>query len=184
MDEEDARQAYLDQLDGLVDIAFLQPFTAELETYALGAFSACVLTTSALRSVRTAERIAQDQYDLICIQYAAVGYATGDADGQPVESTPGTVLILDYGRPFSIIDTEPRTVVNVTIPRTAFPGWRQPHADWHGVVLTDSAAGLLAGFMRELSVHLPTSSAESGPVLAGAFIALLTAALGSGNAIT
>lgn len=175
--ESDARRAYRDWLDGILDTEFLAPFTAELDAFRLEQFSVLRLTASARRSIRTAARIAYDRYDSVGVQYVLAGRATGDANGRAVASEPGGVMVLDYGQPFTVTDLEPRTVINIAVSRAAFPAARTPPATLHGAVLTGASAQPLAAFLHSLAASLDTLPASTGPVLARVFADLLVVAL-------
>jgi AraC-like DNA-binding protein len=176
LDVAEACQAYLDRLDSILDTVFLAPFAAEMDAYRLGAFSVLCLTATARRSSRLPARIAQDRYDSLGIQYVVSGRATGEANGRGIASEPGTVMILDYGQPFSVTDLEARRVINVAVPRSLFARACDP-ADLHGTVLQGPAAGILAGFMDDLGRALPDLPDTAGTPLARVFIDLLTVAI-------
>lgn len=179
MDEDEARRAYRERLDDVLATDFLQPFEATLDAYRLNTFSVLVLEASARRSTRTAARIAEDRYGSVNVQYIRRGTASGNAGGRVVTSLPGTVMILDYGQPFTVTDHERRDVINIALPRAAFPA--RDAAEWHGAVVAGPAATMLARFMETLGEALPLLPADTAPAMEQAFVALLTAAVGGGK---
>ncbi|NTS66849.1 helix-turn-helix domain-containing protein [Sphingomonas sp. HHU CXW] len=176
MDEREARRAYLDRLDDVLATDFLQPFDAVMDAYRLDAFGVLVLESSARRTIRTAARIAEDRYEAINVQYVARGAASGNANGRTVTSLPGTVMILDYGQPFTITDHERRDVINIALPRASFP--TRNATAWHGAILEGATATMLARFMATLAETLSLLPADSAAGMEQAFVALLTAAVG------
>lgn len=176
MSEDDRRQAYLERLDGILETRFLsKTFEASMDAFRCGPLSITVLDASPRSNERTAARIAHDRYDSIGVQLVLSGRARGKADGLPVASEPGTVMLLDYGRPFLITDEERRHVVNVAVPRSLFPA---DPAGTHGVVLRDGMAAPLAAFMGSLPMVLTLVPADAGPVLARSFLDLLAVSQG------
>ena len=174
LDQREAEQAYLDRLDGILDTEFLQPFSATLTAYRLGPLSVLSLLASARRSIRKAERIGRDRYESIGVQYVVAGYASGNADGRLVASDPGSIMILDYARPFTITDHGRRDVLNIAVPRSLVG---RVAGERHGAILSGPAAELLAAFMKGLHAALPSLPASAGGPLADAFIAMLAAVL-------
>lgn len=177
-DEDDARQAYLDRLDGILDTIFLAPFAAEIDAYRLGPLSVLRATATPRQSARLPARIAHDRYDAIGVQYVVAGRATGEANGRPFASDPGSVMLLDYDQPFVVTDQDVRVVVNVAVPRPLFPNRRADPATWHGRVLAGGPAAPLVGFLRQLHHTLDAMPCDAGPLLATAFAQLLAVALG------
>lgn len=177
--EDEARQAYLDRLDGILDTVFLAPFTAQMDAYRLGAFSVLHLIASERRSSRVQARIAQDRYDSIGVQYVVSGHAVGSAGKRRIVSDPGTIMILDYGQPFTVTDLEPRTVINVAVPRALFLERSSDPVTLHGAILTGPTALVLARFMETLGTVLPDVPKSCEAALARVFTDLLAVALGT-----
>lgn len=178
LDEGDRRGAYLDRLDGILETTFLSDrFSARMDAFQLGALSVLTLDASPRRSRRTATRIAHDRYDSIGVQYIVAGVAQGDAGGRAVDSTPGTIMLLDYGQPFDIADRTARNVVNVAVPRAMVPAVAGGVGELHGRVMEAAAAHALAALMATFPAALETLPGAAGPILARVFLELLAIAL-------
>ena len=179
LSEDEARQAYLDRLDGILDTVFLAPFAAKMDAYRLGSFSVLHLIASERRSSRVQARIAQDRYDSIGVQYVVSGHAVGSTAKRKIVSDPGTIMILDYGQPFTVTDLEPRTVINVAVPRALFIERSSDPVTLHGAILTGPTALVLARFMETLGTVLTDIPKSCEAALARVFTDLLAVALGT-----
>ena len=174
LEEDAARAAYLGIIDGTLHTEFLHaPFQAHLQACEIGPMRVIRLTASARRSVRTREQIALDRHDGIGFQLAVSGHASGRAGWQKVDSVPGSIMILDYSKPFTIEDHQTRTVINLSVPRVLLDGICPSLATLHGTVITGSHMALLATLLRAL----PEVMEHVGPEHASPMQDLLVAAV-------
>ncbi len=146
-----AQTAYLTAIDGTLGTDFLQdPFSARLTACEIGSIRVIRLLASARRSTRLREQITLDRHDGVGFQLAISGHASGRAGWKMVESTPGSIMILDYSKPFWIEDHEEREIVNLAIPRFLLENRCSNIAKLHGTVITGAPTLLLANLLQVL----------------------------------
>lgn len=170
--------AYIDGIDGILQTTFLStPVRARLASCFLGPCHLIECHASPRRSERTAAAIARDRYDGICVQLAISGRSVGDASGRPVDSVPGTIMLLDFSQPFVMVDQEERDVINVAFPRAIFTRNIADVAALHGEVIDPARGALLAAHLTAMAPGLESMPVYAASVLADIVVDLLLIAL-------
>lgn len=155
----EATTAYLASIDGTLETDFLEtPFSATMEACDIGTMRVIRLLASARRSTRNRQQLNADRHDGIGFQLVLSGHASGRAGWRQVESAPGGIMVLDYGKPFTIEDHETRDVVNLAVPRVLLALRNIDLSTLHGTVITGPRALLLTGLLGSM----PASIAHIG----------------------
>lgn len=87
-------------------------------------------------------------------------------------------MVLDFGQPFSMIDQDERTIINVAIPRVLLARHIDDLRAVHGLVLDVEASAILAAHLIALTPRLTRIPVHAAPVLGDIIIQLFLIALG------
>ncbi|WP_242098671.1 helix-turn-helix domain-containing protein [Sphingomonas sp. CROZ-RG-20F-R02-07] len=168
------RDEHRDPVDRALNTTLLaEPIFARVAVTEIGALRMVEREASPRRSDRTPALIAHDGDDHIGIQLALGGASTGNAAGRHVASDPGTILILDFAQPFSVIDREPRHVIDVAIPRSMLASHVADLDVLHGDVIRPPKSDLIAATIRVLLGQAARPSEKAALTLTKIFIDLV-----------
>lgn len=179
--QPDAAEHYARTCAHIFDIEIACPpeaFYNRLEGYRLeGAlFARC--HGVAQRFSRTRKHILADPTDSIQVVLMLSGDWAGDYDGRRVDSTMGSIRILDMARPFDV-RTEAFEMLNLMIPRASLA--ERGLFDVHGLVMSEreGAGQLLGAYLRALWDSMETQTLTGAAAVATAAIALVDGAIGA-----
>lgn len=171
--------AYQAAIDHTLETTFLsEPIYAHIASCYLGPLRVIECIASTRRSARTSARIEQDRLDSISIQLAVSGTSQGDACGRKVLNAAGTIMVLDFGQPFYMVDREERVVINVAIPRVMLARYVDDIRALHGLVLDTEASAVLAAHLQALAPRLTRMPAHGAAVLGDIILQLFLIAIG------
>lgn len=173
------KNAYEAAIDHTLKTVFLsEPIYAHIASCYLGPLHLIKCVASPRRSERTSTRIIEDRHDGISVQLAISGASRGEAAGRKVESNAGTIMVLDFGQPFCMVDLEERSIINVSIPRVLLARYVDDVRAIHGLVLDAEASALLAAHLQALAPRLKRLPVHSALVLGDIILQLFLIAIG------
>ena len=174
MSEEERVWAYQLATGTVRTTALSAALHAKIESYQLAYLLIFIAECSPRRTARDLEQIASDQLGHISVQLTLDGTATGQADGRPVSTGPGDLVILDSARPYEISDTSARRGVTLVFPRVMVAAQGVDIDGVHGLVIGPEQNALLSDHLRSLLPLLPTLPHAAGPRLARVLLELFT----------
>jgi AraC-like DNA-binding protein len=130
------------------------PFRAKIDAWSLGDLVMTSGPQSAVRFVRTAERVRADAQDGYLFALLRQGSWTGDADGAALTVGAGQLVVFDLARP-AAVETSDVDSVTAVIPRAAIGSEAAESRQIHGCVLDGAAGRLLADHFLSLARYLP-----------------------------
>lgn len=179
--QPDAAEQYARACAHLFDITIAGPpeaFCNRLEAYRLegAVFGRC--QGVAQRFQRTRAHILADATDSIQVIVALGGAWRGDYDGNQVDSSMGSLRIIDMARPFDV-DSEAFETLNLMLPRAAMG--QRGLRDVHGLVVSESggAGQLLGAYLRALWSGIASQTLAGAASTAAAAAALVEGVIAS-----
>lgn len=160
---------------GLPEGADRARFNASARGWMLG--RALVLESRSTPQVlrRTPGRIRTDQTDHYILRVQRKGNWIAEMDGRVVKAAPGSVTILDMGRPSHARTTEIENI-NILLQRDMLDEMLPPFG-MHGLVLHDSLGALLRDHLESLAENLPFMQPADAAGVADATCRLIAACL-------
>lgn len=154
MDAADAQAAYRGLVEPTLETDFLSArFSFGIHRWNMGALRCTRLDSGPRRTERTPQAIARDGFSGISAQLAISGTASGLAAGREVISSPGSLMLLDYGKPFVIVDQTPRLVLDISIPKSVWLRRFGRQTNIHGQVIAAPCCSLFARFAQGLHIE-------------------------------
>ena len=156
---------------------------ATLHGLFLGVLHVTFGTVSPRVTRRTAALCQRDRFDAIALQWNRSGASHGQVGGQSVAAEAGTLMFLDFSRPFSLTTEGDRSFIIVMIPRVLSGRLADDAAALHGRMIDAADCAILTGFLSGLIAHPEALRAKQGPALADMLIELTRLALQTREAL-
>lgn len=156
----------------------LEPFRADLVSYALGPVVLGATRASSQRFRRTPETIARSGVDHVIVQLYTSGGYDGVAGNRPMQVRAGDICVFDLAQ---VLETRATAFANVTlvVPRPRMEACLSHPEALHGLVLpgTNVAAALIGRHLQALIELAPAMTlADCAPVIEGS-VGLIAACL-------
>ena len=142
-----------------VELDEQQPFHASGQVWKVGDFILTGGTMTPQRLVRTAREIRQDQLDHYGLFTVGSGARIAIIDGTETRLTPGDLQIFDFWQAETSISLGGRTTT-LYLPRDLIDGLFPGFSRFHGTVLRDERATLLARHLVSMHRYLGAINAE------------------------
>jgi AraC-like DNA-binding protein len=179
---EEAFQAFARSVEDVFAIARLDsdPYRLDLDAWHLGTLMLGRFRSSALSFDRPPGLVAASGLDHLLVQLYDGGGFIGTAGEQPVEVTPGDIVVFDLA---STLRTEAGPFLNLSflIPRAFFEAVLDDPGALHGLVLKPDTplACVLASYFRALVERVPMLDAGEASAASKATASLVTTILSS-----
>jgi AraC-like DNA-binding protein len=151
-----------------------EAFRARTRAWVLGDIVVSTTSTTPVRFVRTAQRIAADGIDRY-ILLLTLGTWRGNIGGREITVGPGQVIVLDLTRPMDARGDSDTLSLSIARPLLDCASFRD--ADVHGLIFDEAAGRLIADHLMLLIRCLPAMKIEEAPQAVKSAAGLLAACI-------
>ncbi len=174
--DKNARDAWIDAMDPIYDIAFPtdapQEFEASVNAWLLDNLIFTKVAFGEQKFIREHRHLHQDDLEYLSLQIYTKGRGHGVLGDIPVTMSPGSIHILDFRRNWQAI-CEESAVDGIIIPYSAIgydPSVHPAHMEFD---ITSPVGRVLYSAIHAMTLQLPHLEEEAAPAIAAGFGGLL-----------
>ncbi len=159
----------------LVDIP-PEAFEASVDGWMIGDLMIAQHEIPALRFVRTAQKIRDEQSDHYIFTSVLKGNASGDFFGSTAFAHKGDTLVADVARPFVVIASA-GTYISVSVPRAVLQQQTRDPRSFHGSLIPGRLGRLVERHLRFVLGAAPSLQEREAGALSASTVQLLASSL-------
>jgi AraC-like DNA-binding protein len=159
----------------LVDIP-PEKFEASVDGWMIGDLMIAQHRIAALRFVRTAQKIRDEQSEHYIFTSVLEGNASGEFGGSTIFAHAGETMIADVARPFVVVASA-GTYISVSVPRTLLEQQTRDPRSFHGSLIPGTLGRLVERHLRFVLDAAPSLQEREASALSAITVQLLASSL-------